>query len=73
MTFESLQGNEALFRVDGDIGVFSNGVPDTRVPLEFQGETSLLLKCDGNAGFLCRRSREMDPHLEMFRGKWGSS
>ena len=73
VTLESLQGNEALFRVDGDIGVFSNGVPDTRVPIEFQGETSLLLKCDGNAGFLCRRSRGMDPHLEMRRGKWGSS
>ena len=50
MTFESLQGNEALSRVDGDIGVFSNGGPTPGIPLEFQGETGLLLIWDGNVG-----------------------
>ena len=27
----------------------------------------------GMSGFLCSQCREMDPHLEMMRGKWGSS
>ena len=36
--------------MDGDIGVFSNGGTTPGVPLQFQGETSLLLKCDGNIG-----------------------
>ena len=36
--------------MDGDIGVFSNGGMTPGVPLQFQGETSLLLKCDGNIG-----------------------
>ena len=43
MTFESLQGNEALSRVDGDIGVFSNGGTTHEVSLEFHGEMALLL------------------------------
>ena len=50
VTFESLQGNEALSRVDGDIRVFSNGGTTPGVPLEFQGETGLFLRCNGNVG-----------------------
>ena len=43
VTFELLQGNEALSPVEGDIGVFANGSPTPGVPLEFQGETGLHL------------------------------
>ena len=50
MTFESLQENEALSRVHGDIRVFSNGGTNPGVRLEFKGETGLLLRCDGNIG-----------------------
>ena len=32
---KSLQGNEGLSRVDGDIWVFSTGGPTLGVPLEF--------------------------------------
>ena len=63
VTFESLEGNGALSQVDGDIGVFSNGGMTPGVPLEFQGETSLLLRCDGNAGI----------HLQMKQGNGPSS
>ena len=34
--------------MDGDIGVFSNGCTTPGVRLEFQGETSLLLRSDRN-------------------------
>ena len=50
VAFESLQGNKALCRVDGDIGVFSNCGTTPGVLLEFQGETGLLVRCDGNVG-----------------------
>ena len=50
IAFESLQGNQALSRVDGDIGVFSNCGRTPGVPLAFQGEISLLLRCNGNIG-----------------------
>ena len=46
VTFELLQGNEALSPVEGDIGVFANGSPTPGVPLEFQGENGLL-RCGG--------------------------
>ena len=49
-TFESVQGHQALSRVDGEIGVFGILAQPTRVPLEFQCVTSLLLRCDGNTG-----------------------
>ena len=42
VTFKSLQGNEALSRVDWDIGVFSNGGTTPEVHLEFHGEMGLL-------------------------------
>ena len=50
MLFESLQGHEALSPVEGDIGVFANGSPTPGVPLEFQGENGLLLRCRGKVG-----------------------
>ena len=41
VTFESVQGNEALSRVDGDIRIFSNSGTPPGVRLEFQGEMAL--------------------------------
>ena len=61
MTFELLQGNEALSLVDGDIGVFSNGGMMPGVPLEFQGETGLCLSCDRNIGILLQTKQGIGP------------
>ena len=36
--------------MDGDFGVFLNGGPTHGVPIKFQGENSLLLRCGGNVG-----------------------
>ena len=33
--------------MDGEIGVFPNVAQNTRLPLEFQWETGLLLRCEG--------------------------
>ena len=55
--------------MDGEIGVFGIVVRPTRFPVEFQCETGLLLRCDGNVGIASRQSRKLDPYLEMRRGK----
>ena len=60
MTFESLQANEALFQVDGDIGVFSNGTSHG-VPLECQGETGLRLMCNGKVGIPLQTMQVIGP------------
>ena len=49
--------------MDGDIGVFLNGGTTPGVPLEFQGETCLRLRCDRNIGI----------HLQMKQGIGPSS
>ena len=46
--FDSWQGNQALSHVDGDISVFWTCGMTPGIPLEFQGETGLLLRCDMN-------------------------
>ena len=38
------------FTVEGDIGVFANGSSTPGVPLKFQGENGLLLRCSGKVG-----------------------
>jgi len=73
VTFKSLQGNEALSRVDGDIRVFSNGGMTPEVPLEFQCETGLLKVCHGNIGIPLQTKQGMDPHLKKRRGNRDSS
>ena len=70
VTFESLQGNEALSRVDGDIGVFSNGGTTTGVSLEFQGGTGLLM-CDGNVGIPLQTKQRNGPSSRDEEGKAG--
>ena len=71
MTFESLQGNEALSRVDGDIGVFSNGGPTPGIPLEFPGETGLLLSWDGNVGIPLQTKHGNESSSRDEEGKMG--
>ena len=71
MTFESFQGNEALSQVDGDIGVFSNGGTTPGVPLEFQGETGLLLMCDENVGIPLQTKQGIGPSSRDEEGKTG--
>ena len=46
---------------------------DPQVPLQFQFETSLLLRWDGYSAFPSRRRRGIDPHFELRRGKSGTS
>ena len=58
-----------LSRVYGEIGVFWNVARPMRLPLEFLCETSLLLRCDEKVGVPFRQSREIDPHVEIRRGK----
>ena len=48
--FESVQGHQALSRVDGEISDFGIVARPTRVPFQFQCETGLLLRCNGNVG-----------------------
>ena len=71
VTFELLQGNEALSLVDGDIGVFSNGGTTPGVPLEFQGETGLLLMCDENVGIPLQTKQRNRPSSRVEEGKLG--
>ena len=71
MTFELLQGIEALSRVDGDIGVLANGGMTPRIPLEFQGETGLLLRCDGNVGIPLQMKQGNGPSPREEEGKMG--
>ena len=71
VTFESLQGNQALSRMDGDIGVFSNCGTTPGVPLEFQVETSLLLRCEGNVGIPLQTQQGHGPPSRDEEGKTG--
>ena len=71
VTFKSLQGNEALSRVDGDIRVFSKGGMTPGVPLEFQGETGLILRCDGNVRIPLQMKQGNGPSSRDEEGKMG--
>ena len=71
VTFQSSQGNEALSQVDGDIRVFSNSGTTHGVPLEFRGETGLLLMCDGNVGIPLQTKQGIGPSSRDEEGKPG--
>ena len=58
--------------MDWDIKIFWNA-GTSEVPLELQVETTSSSGATGMLRFLSQGSREMDPHLEMRRGKCGSS
>ena len=57
--------------MDGDIRVFSNGGTTPGVPLEFQGETGLLLRCDGNVGIPLWTKQGNGPSSRDEEGKLG--
>ena len=57
--------------MDGYIRVFSNGVPDPGVPLEFQGETGLLLMCDGNIRIPLQMKQVIEPSPRDEKGNLG--
>ena len=71
MTFELLHGNEAISLVDGDIRVFSNASTTLGVPLKFQGQTGLLLRCDGYVGIPLQTKQENGPSTRDEEGKPG--
>ena len=71
VTFQSLQGNEALSLVVGDIGVFLNSGTTRGVPLEFQGETGLLLRCDRNIRIPLQTKQGNGPSSRVEEGKPG--
>ena len=71
MTFQSLQGNEAFAQKDGDLEVFWNGGTTPGFPLEFQGETGLLLRCVGNIGIPLQMNQGIGPSSRDEEGKPG--
>ena len=71
VTFESLQGKEALSRGNRDIRVFLNSGRTPGFRLEFQGETGLLLKCDGNIGIPLQMKQGIGPSSRDEEGKLG--
>ena len=71
VTFQSSQGNEALSQVDGDIRVFSNSGTTHGVPLEFRGETGLLLRCDRNIRIPLQTEQGNGPSSRVEEGKPG--
>ena len=56
--------------MDGSIGVFPNWRENSWEALEFQGETGLLLTCDGNVGIPVL-TKQGNHHLERRRGTTG--
>ena len=71
VTFQSWQGNVALSRVNGDIRVFSNGGMTPGVPLDFQYETGLRLRCDRDIGILLQTKQGIGPSSRDEEGKPG--
>ena len=71
MTFQSLKGNEAFAQKDGDLEVFWNGGTTPGFPLEFQGETGLLLRCVGNIGIPLQMNQGIGPSSRDEEGKLG--
>ena len=57
--------------MDEDIGIFSIGGTTPGVPLEFQGETGLLLKCDFNVGIPFQTKQGNGPSCRDEEGKPG--
>ena len=70
--FELVQGHQALSRVDGEIGVFGIVAQPTRVPVEFQCETGLLLRWDRNVGIPFKTKQGNRPSSRDDEGQRGS-
>ena len=57
--------------MDEDIGVFSIGGTTPGVPLEFQGETGVLLRCNGNVRIPLQTKQGNGPSSRDEEGKLG--
>ena len=55
--------------MDQEIGVFQNVAQHMKLPLEFQCETGLLLRCDGKVGIPFQTKQGNCPHVEIRRGE----
>ena len=58
--------------MDGEIGVFQNVAQPSRLPLEFQCETDLLLRCDGKVGIPFQKKQGNRPSCRDQEGRRGS-
>ena len=58
--------------MDGEIVVFQNVAPRTRLSLEFQSETTLLLRCDGKVGIPFQTKQGNHPSCQYQEGRRGS-
>ena len=58
-----------LLRGDREIGVLRNVEPPTRPHLECLRESGLILRCDRRSGTPSRKSRRVDPPVEIRRGE----
>ena len=63
VTFEEVPRHRVTFEEvprhrEGEIGFFQNVAPPTRLPLEFQCETGLLLRVDGTVRILFQKAGE---------------
>ena len=70
--FVSVQGNQALSQVDGEIRVFPT-VARPRVPVQFQLETVLLLSSDGDVGIPFQMKHGNRPSSRVEKREKGSS
>ena len=57
--------------MDGEIDVFLNCGMTSGVPLEFQGETGLLLRCDRNVRIPLQKMQGNGPSYRDEEGKMG--
>ena len=69
--FESVQGHQALCRVDGEIRVYWIVPQPMRVPLQFQGKTDLLLRGDRDVGIPFKTKQGNQPSPGVQKGKTG--
>ena len=69
LTFEEVPRHRDLSWVDAEIGVFQNVAQTTRLSLEFQCETGLLLKWDGKVGIPFQTKQGNRPSYRDQRGE----
>ena len=58
--------------MDQEIGVFQNVAQHMKLPLEFQCETGLLLRCDGKVGIPFQKKQGNRPSCRDQEGRRGS-
>ena len=70
--FESVQGHQALSRVNGEISVFGIVAQPTKVPVKFQCETGHFLRCHRNVGIPFQAKQGNRPSSRDEEGQMGS-